>query len=336
MMTSRERVRKAVTFQGPDRVPVELPEQFHTDFVRVNAYYDPDWQPKIQTETEWEDEWGCIWHRLSGDISQGQVKHFPISYYGLLDDYVFPNYKKRSRYGPAKKIIAENTDEKFVLAKVPLSFIHRLEYLRGHEQAWTDPYLFPNQLNCLLDKLADIAIDAIDNFAELGVDGIFSNDDWGIQDRPHVDPDIFREFWAPRYKRVYHHAHEKGILTFLHSCGYIIDLLPHFIEAELDVIQMDQQENMGIENLAKRVGGRICFWCPVDIQNVMVNRTTDDVKAYVRKLIDKLGCYNGGFIAKWYGDPEVVGHGWEKVTAMCEAFVEYGSIVYAAPNSIKD
>jgi hypothetical protein len=118
------------------------------------------------------------------------------------------------------------------------------------------------------------------------------------------------------------------MLTFLHSCGHIVELLDDFIDAGLQVIQMDQQENMGVEELARRFGGRLCFWCPVDIQQTMVKGTLDDIRAYARHLIEAFGKFNGGFIAKWYGSPDAVGHSRERIAAMCEAFTEHGS--YAA------
>ena len=72
-------------------------------------------------------------------------------------------------------------------------------------------------------------------------------------------------------------------------------------------------------------GGRIAFWCPVDIQNTMVRGSVDDVRAYARKLIESFGRFNGGFISKWYGSPQAVNHTQEKIEAMAEAFVQYGN-----------
>lgn len=45
--------------------------------------------------------------------------------------------------------------------------------------------------------------------------------------------------------------------VWMHSCGHIIDILPTFAEVGLDVIQMLQQVNMGLENLNEKVGGNI-------------------------------------------------------------------------------
>ena len=121
----------------------------------------------------------------------------------------------------------------------------------------------------------------------------------------------------------------RGMLTLLHSCGNIVELLDLFIEAELDVIQMDQQENMGLENLDRVAGGKLAFWCPVDIQNTMVRGSVQDVRAYARKLIDTFGRFNGGFIAQWYASPQAVDHSQEKIDAMAEEFVTYGATFYS-------
>lgn len=322
-MTSKEIVRRAVKFQGPERIPRDLPEPCGTDFLYVGIEPDPNWKPKV----EGEDEWGCIWQKLSCDNkTMGQVKIHPLlDDYAKLDNYIFPNYDLPARYEKIKRDIMENGNQKFVLAGIPLSLIHRLEYLRGHIEAFTDPYEHPKELSHLLDIMTDITIQSVHRLSSMGVDGIFSCDDWGLQDRPMVSPEIFRQFFKPRYKRVYQTAHRLGMLTFLHSCGHIVEFLDDFIDAELDVIQMDQQENMGVDNLSNRFGGRICFWCPVDIQQTMITGTLEDIRVYAKKLIDSFGKFNGGFIAKWYPSPEAVGHSQERINVMAEAFIKYGN-----------
>ena len=317
-MTGGERVRRAVLFQGPDRIPRSLPDPWGSDFFRLGTGADPNWKPGKPGE----DEWGCVWEKDPEGKTMGQVTFHPLSDYSMFDNFSFPDYSLPARYKDTKETIKTNKDEKFVLAGIPLSLIHRLEYLRGHVEAWTDPYEHPDELGRILDKLADIAIESIAHLAEFGVDGIFSCDDWGLQDRPMVSPDIFKEFFQPRYARVYEYARERNILCFLHSCGHISELLDGLIEAGLNVIQMDQQENMGVENLANRFGGRLCFWCPVDIQQTMVNGTLDDIRAYAHKLVDSFGKFNGGFISIWYSSPDAVGHSQERIAAMCEAFTE--------------
>jgi uroporphyrinogen decarboxylase len=331
-MSAKERVIRAVRFQKPDRVPYSLPDPWGSDILDVWIGDNPSWKPAVPGQ----DEWGCIWAKTANDKTMGQVCHLPLQNYDQFDSYQFPDFTIQERYENAKEKIRHNKEEKFVLANIPFSLIHRSEYLRGHDNAWTDAYEYPEELGKMLDRFAQIAINVIDRFAAIGADGIISCDDWGLQDRLMVSPAIFKEFFKPRYLKVYQHAHEKGLLTFLHSCGNIVSIIDDLIEAQLDVIQMDQQENMGVENLAGRFGGRICFWCPVDIQQTMINGSVDDVKAYAKKLIEQFGCYHGGFIAKWYPSPEAVNHDQEKIRAMAQAFVEYGNIYYQMRQDIDE
>ena len=323
-MSGRELVTRATLFQGPDRVPRDLPDPWGCDFQHTGIGPNPAWKPSV----EGEDEFGCVWKKVSvDDRTMGQVKIHPLDDYSKIDDIRYPDYTVSARYDGLKKRVGENADDRFVLTGVPISLIHRLDYLRGNRNAMSDPYRHPEELKELLGRLTDIAMDSLKVLAPLGVNGIISCDDWGLQDRSLISPAIFEEFFQPFYKRLYHQAHEYGMLTLLHSCGHISELLDGLIEAELDVIQMDQQQNMGVDYLAENFGGRICFWCPVDIQNMMVRGTLDEIRQYAKKLIESLGSFDGGFMCKWYGSPDAIGHTREKIEAMSEAFVRYGSYV---------
>ena len=327
-MTSRELIYRAARFQGPSRVPYQLPDQFGSDMLQVGIGPDPAFTPSIQTDLKWEDEWGCIWEKPAGDKTIGQVTGHPLDDWSKLDCLRIPDYAKPERYADARQAIAQQTGDKFVIAFVPLQLNHLTEFLRGFDAAMTDPYEYPEQLGRLLDLQVAQARVYIDILASLGVEGFFSADDWGLQNSLMISPAIWRQFYKPRYAAIWGHARQRGMLTFLHCCGYIPEILPDMIEAGLDVIQMDQQLNMGLEFLAERFGGKIAFWCPVDIQRVMPSATPAEVRAYTRKLIDNLGAFNGGFIGKWYPFPYAVDHPWENIKAMSEEFIEYGGRVY--------
>ena len=87
---------------------------------------------------------------------------------------------------------------------------------------------------------------------------------------------------------------------------------------------MDQQENMGLELLGERFGGRITFFSPVDIQATMAHGSLDEIRAYCHKMVKLLGRPRGGFIPRWYSDPVGAGHRPEAVDAMCEEFLRIG------------
>lgn len=130
----------------------------------------------------------------------------------------------------------------------------------------------------------------------------------------------------PHYRENWALAHSLGMDVWLHSCGNIISILPMLKAAGLNVIQQDQQENMGLENLDACAGGQLAFWCPVDIQQTMARGSIDDIRAYVRRMITTVGSHNGGYISMAYSTPEAVAQTPERVAAMCAAFREYQTL----------
>ncbi len=313
-MTSRECVIKTILFQGADRLPFDFQEKYGSDFTIIDMDPSPDARPNNQ-----KDEWGAEWKNI-GVSNLGEVKDFPLKDWAGFDTFHIPDIADPKRWNDLDDA-REHAGNKFLMAW-GISLYERIHFIRGLENTWMDIYQSPDKLGRLIDILVDMNLFAIERYAQAGADGYMFCDDWGLQNRLMISPDSWREIWKPCYARVYHAAHEAGLLTFLHSCGDIVDILDDLIEIGLDVIQMDQQENMGLEMLGERFGGSITFYCPVDIQNTMVNGSLDDIRAYCRRMVNCLGRPNGGFIAKWYSDPVGAGHRQEAIDAMCQEFLD--------------
>lgn len=312
-MTPREVVSRTIRFQGAERIPYALPERFGSDFAELWMTPSSDARPKNGV-----DEWGCVWENI-GVSNLGEVKNPVLNDWVDWEKLNIPDIRLSSRWSslPGAR---DRADDKFLLA-FGVSLYERIHFVRGLENTWVDIHTAPEELGRLIDVLVDMNLYAIERFAEAGADAYMWNDDWGLQDRLMISPESWREIWKPRYARVYQAAHDAGLLTFLHSCGNIAAILDDLIEIGLDVIQMDQQENMGLDFLGRKFGGRITFWCPVDIQATMAYGSLDEIRAYCRKLLVTLGRPSGGFIAKCYNDPAGVGQQQEAVEAMCEEFV---------------
>ncbi len=312
-MTPRDVVRKTIRFEGADRIPYSLAPEYGSDLMTVRMNPSPDARP-----SSGRDEWGCLWKNM-GISNIGEVKQPVIKDWSELDSLSIPDILESQRWESVKGT-RERAGEKFLLAG-GISLYERVHFLRGLENTWVDIYTAESELCRLIDILVDMNLYAIERFAKEDFDGYFWCDDWGLQDRLMISPDSWRKIWKPRYARVYRAAHEAGLQTFLHSCGNITQILDDLIEIGLDVIQMDQQENIGLERLGKEFGGRITFWCPVDIQGTMAHGSLDDIRAYCRRLVTELGRPEGGFIAQWYSDTKGAGHSSEAVDAMCGEFV---------------
>ena len=336
-MTHHERVKRAIHFGSPDRVPHYLPDGEENDLLWAAPWTTdqgldcPDIQPwtnagRIDTRI---DCWGVTWQRAAGDEgNMGQAKQYAIQDITRQHEYFFPDLNNPSQYAGTQKAIIENnqTDNpKYVLGVMRFGSLNEgVHNIHGLQDMFMNYYDHPDDLKTLIGRFAEKQRESMRLLAQLGCDGVMAYDDWGLQDRLMIDEKLIHEFFLPHYRQNWALAHELGLDVWMHSCGYIIDLLEALIEAGLNVIQMDQQENMGLENLSRRHGGKIAFWCPVDIQNTMINGSVQDVEDYVVRMIQTLGSHRGGLISMAYTTPEAVQHTPEKLAAMCRAFRQHG------------
>ena len=209
------------------------------------------------------------------------------------------------------------------------SIYERLYFLRGLENFWCDIIEETPKVEELLGIIVERNIQAINRYADFGTDGIMIVDDWGLQNRLMINPEQWRAIWKPAYKRVFDAAHKHGMDCWLHSCGYIVDILGDLAEIGLNAIHMDQQENMGLENLRDNFLGKINFFSCVDIQKTMAAGNPEAIRVYARKMSKCLGTRAGGFIPRWYTDPAGAGHTLENIDVMCEEFLKISGELFS-------
>jgi uroporphyrinogen decarboxylase len=328
-MTSRERVKRAVHFQGVDHMPHYLPDGKANDLLWL-------WLPRPKEEA-WRalpdgrqqrvDAWGVTWETLGGG-SYGEAVTWPLADISRQADYALPDLNNPAFFEDARARIVANNGGKnpaYCLGVMPFSSLNEGTHnIMGLPNLLLAYYEQPDALKTWLARLAAAQRESIRRLAAIGCDGVMGYDDWGLQDRLMISPALIEEFYLPLYRENWALAHALGMDVWLHSCGYTIQVLPWLAEAGLNVAQLDQQENMGLEELDRAVGGRLAFWCPVDVQKTMVTGSEDDIRAYVRRMIATLGAHRGGLISMAYSSPEAVNHTPEKVAAMCEAFRTWG------------
>ena len=324
-MNSRDVVTRTIRFQGSDRLPFDFPDPYGSDFAWVGMRPSPDDRPR----NGGYDEWGALWETF-GFSQLGEVKEYPLKDWADFDKLVIPDIHAAYRWEGLEDS-CRNAGDRFILAS-GISIYERVHFIRGLENTWIDIHQEPQKLGELIDILVEMNLAAIQRYADAGANGFIFCDDWGLQNRLMISPKAWREIWKPRYARIFQAVHDAGLLTFLHSCGYIIDILEDLIEIGLDVVHMDQQENMGLTLLGDRFGGRLTFFAPVDIQQTLARGNPNEIRAYAQRMLDKLGTpgkdgyrFGGGFIPRWYSDPAGAGHSPQAVEAMCESFRELGA-----------
>ena len=320
-MTSREIVRKTLRFESPNRYAYDFPDPYGSDFYVTGLNPSPDQRPR-----QGLDFWGCLWESF-GNTQLGEVKDSPLKDWDDFDKLTIPSLDMDGAWDQVN-VAKEAAGDKYILANMG-SIYERVHFVRGMENTWCDTIQEPDNLKKFVNLLADMNIEMIHRYAKLGVDGVISCDDWGLQYSLMISPSSWREIWKPAYKRVYDAAHAVGMDTWLHSCGYITDIIEDLIEVGLDALHMDQQENMGLEDLS-RFRGRITFYAPADTQTVMPVGDADAIRAYCRKMSECLGTKAGGFIPRWYTDPKSVGHSKESIDIMCKEFLALSDELYAS------
>jgi uroporphyrinogen decarboxylase len=151
-------------------------------------------------------------------------------------------------------------------------------------------------------------------------------DDAGTQRGSFINPDLWAEMIKPHYAKLCSWIHANtNWKTFLHSCGSVYHLVPHMIEAGIDILNPVQTSAADMEplRLKHEFGGKIVFWgggC--DTQRVLGTASPDEVRAQVkeRMQIFKPG---GGYVFNQVHNiqPDVPP---ENVIAMLDAAYEYG------------
>jgi len=186
-----------------------------------------------------------------------------------------------------KKAALEDTSGRYRLCHFWYFFYERLWSFRGMENALCDLYTNPEEIKILFGALCDFYIGVIGRMCdEIGCDGVYTTDDLGTQRSLMFSPVIFRELFAPFYRRVVDYCHQRGLHFWFHTCGNVECILPDLIDIGVDIIHPIQKFTMDEAAIAEHFGGQICFMCGMDVQQTMPFGTPEDVRAEVRRLVD--------------------------------------------------
>jgi uroporphyrinogen-III decarboxylase len=160
-----------------------------------------------------------------------------------------------------------------------------------------------------------------------------ASDDSGTQRGEFISPRLWAEMMKPHYRQlcawVHAHTHWK---TFLHSCGSVYNLIPHFIDAGIDILNPVQTSaaNMDPARLKKEFGGKIVFWgggC--DTQQVLGDAAPEHIREHVRERLAIFAPGGGYVFTQVHNVQRNVPV--ENIIAMLEAAREFGVYQTAGP-----
>lgn len=188
---------------------------------------------------------------------------------------------------------------------VPGPWLKETKGIREVEDWYMAVYLHRDYLMELFTMQTEITLenmqryyDAVGNRIEVMV---HSGTDFAFQDGAMLAPELYKEVYAPFYKKVNDWIHKNtDWKSFMHSCGSVTTLIPEFIDAGFDILNPVQvsAKDMEAELLKEKFGDEIVFWgggC--DPQFILPNGTPEQVYEETKRnarTFSKGGGFVGG------------------------------------------
>ncbi|MFX1323798.1 MAG: uroporphyrinogen decarboxylase family protein [Promethearchaeota archaeon] len=362
-MNSKERVRAALHFKNPDKVP-----EFNLAFGDVGPLpiiYSQNWKPgwnegeeglfpHVRGNYNWDrpnwaksnpnyegnkwksipheeiDEWGCIWNMKGNDQNMGHPGRASLLDWNNYQDYIrkyTPNANDKSRYEFALKMINSfNPDTYRMLLFPTFGPSQVVAAMRGFNTYLLDHRKHPRELMKALELAADYHVELMKNAFKYGLraDGIWVVDDLGEQKGPFFSPKTFKEYYESSYTYIIDEAHKLDMDVHLHCCGKIDPLLSILIDWDLDAIELDSPRMSGYQDLYP-YRGKIMFWACVNIQSIYTQGTPDEVEREVWHMMRNLGTKDGGFGAYFYPTPKDLKTPRNNIKAFSRGLEKYGN-----------
>ncbi len=369
-MNSKERVKSAIYFNKPDKVPIfnlvagdifPVPIIFSNDwnpgwnkgeeylFPHIRGGYNwerPDWAKKnpIFEGNNWRkipheeiDEWGCIWNMKGNDQNMGHPGRASLLNWDDFEDYISkykPDACHKSRYNPALQLLNNLYDEKYIMLIYncfgPSQVVAAM---RGFDQYLIDHKKNPKELKRALQVVADYHVEVIKYSQKYNIkpDGIWVVDDLGEQKGPFFGPSTFEKIYEDPYRTIIDGAHDLDIDVHLHCCGKIDPLLGPLCKWGLDAIELDSPRMSGYPDL-QQYRGKIMFWGCVNIQSIYTQGTPEEVEREVWHMMRNLGTKDGGFGAYFYPQPRDIRAPRKNIKAFERGLKRFGIYSEIPPN----
>jgi len=329
-----ESVQIMDTFQQIVDPAPEIKEMFHADVVGFFPHSGSDYAFELDEETDsFVDEWGVVYHRPPGgywyDLADHPLKEGTIE---ELEAFQFPDPLDPARVeglGDEARRLLEETD-KAVMIHAPIGGVYEQSYwVRGLENLYRDMACNKAYVEALAERVLEWLLDFWGLILEeVGpyVHIVELSDDLGSQYGPLFSPDLYREIYKPRHRRLAEFIHSKTeAKVFLHCCGSIYWALPDLIESGIDIINPVQvsAKEMDTARLNREFGRDIVFWGGgADSTRVLPFGTPEKVRDEARRRIEDLAP-GGGFVFGTIHNIQAEVPP-ENVVALFEAAYEYG------------
>ncbi len=168
-------------------------------------------------------------------------------------------------------------------------------HMVGTENVLVGMYEEPEWITDMFDTYLTTSLDLCQRILDAGYefDGIFWYDDMGYKGAPFFSPSLYRELLKPYHKKAVDWAHERGMVTELHSCGFIEPLLPDVVDTGVEMLNpLEIKAGMDPARLKALYGDRLAFHGGI---NAQLWDQPERVRAEMERIIPTLK-EGGGYV----------------------------------------
>ena len=225
-----------------------------------------------------------------------------------IESYPFPDYASADGSHQAEQVRRIKEQDLIALGNMQTTIWDSAWYMRSMEELFCDMMAEDEMAEVLLDKVTELSLIRAKAYVKAGVDVLFLGDDIGMQHTIMMSEELYCTWLKPRLKKIIDEVKKINpeVIVFYHSCGFVEPLIPHLIEAGIDVLNPIQSECMDFEEIYRKYGDKISFHGTIGTQTVMPHGTPKEVKETVWRNLDIAGDKGGLFVAPTHLlEPEV-------------------------------
>jgi uroporphyrinogen decarboxylase len=208
----------------------------------------------------------------------------PIMSWEDFDNYKWPtNYKA---INAMSLVTAKSVPDGMKVMVIPGGMFEWTTWLMGlvpFSYALVDD---PELVDAVIEKVSHTIYKTVEGLMdEPNIGGMFMGDDLGFSTGTMVSPDVLREKFFPRTKRIVDLVHSAGKIAVLHSCGNVYSVMDDIIDMGFDAKHSFEDKIMPVEEVHAKWGDRIGLIGGVDM-DIMAQGSEADVRKRTREILD--------------------------------------------------
>ncbi len=226
--------------------------------------------------------------KTAGDTSMPQFLKFPVASrkdWERMREHLKPE-DAFARIGDTASL-AEDCSNSDVPTVVQIcgAFGHPRNLLGGEGLSYII-YDDPELLHDILENWCELYVELITKLTSLiRVDGVLIWEDMCYKNGPLINPDHFKTFMLPRYKRLIEVARGCGVECItVDSDGDVLKMIPVFLEAGVDALMpFEVQAGMDVVGIREQYGNSFCIIGGIDKRALARDRTS--IEAEVSRVL---------------------------------------------------